>query len=161
MGDDRGADPPELRAVYVTEGAGAMRLRLHKSGAYPVTFTTALHPGREAIARLDRPGTYHRALTAFEMLGHSIEWRVVPARMVAERASLSRISAERALAMLEADRVILARGRGAGKERRLNRRAYSTTTAQAWHEAGPDPEIIDGRGRRKPSLGARAASGGG
>lgn len=158
---DDDPDAPRLRAVYVTTGPDAMRVAVHRTGAYPVSFTTALHPGREAVARLDRPGSYHRALAALELLAHAVDWRVIPAADVAERSGMSVASAERALTMLEADRVVLAKGRGYGKRRRLNRNVYSTTTAQAWHEAGPDPEVIDGRGRGKPSLGVREASGGG
>lgn len=159
---DRDPDAPRLRAVYVRTGPEAMRLSVHRTGAYPVTFTTVLHPGREAVARLDRPGSYHRALAAMERLAHTIDWRVIPATDVAERSGLSIASAERALAMLEADRVVMAKGRGYGKRRRLNRTVYSTSTAQAWQEAQehePDPEVIDGRGRGKPSVGLRAEAG--
>lgn len=145
---DTGATRPVLYAV--TDTGARVTLRAHPSSSYGVPFVTLMVPTLAAIAALDRPAAYHRTLMAALIHLDPINWRSVSARRLAETAGLSRISTERALAMLEADRVILGRGRASAKERRLSRELASASSAATWREANarePDMEVIDGSGR--------------
>ena len=100
------------------------------------------------LASFDRPGAYHRALMAALTLMDPTQFRRISAREIGEAARMSTISAERALAMLEADGVIITNSLKTGaKARRLNNRLVSMTNAERYADLTPDPEVIDARGR--------------
>lgn len=155
-------DPDELHPSYIEEGPETTRPKPRpKRRTYPVSFMTVFEPTLRQLAQLERPAAYHRVLWACvggELLD-PMHWRTLTARNVAKAAGVSQISAERALAMLEADRVILAQGRASAKQRRLSRRLCSNVSAEDWAMAETDPPVVDGRGRGRPPLGVAAAPG--
>ena len=112
------------------------------------------HPALDFLAALQRPPSYYKVLWAACEHLDSSRWRVLSARRAAEVARISRASAERALALLEADRVNLARGRASAKERRLSRTYCSTTGPERWLREPTDPDLIDSLRpwRRLPAL---------
>lgn len=100
------------------------------------------------VATWDRPAAYHRALMACLTLMDPTQFRRISAREIGEAARMSTISAERALAMLEADKVIITNDKATGaKARRLNNRLASMTSADRYEGLIPDPEMVDARGR--------------
>ena len=132
------------------------------SARYPERFLTMFASASRFLSQIDRPAAYYRVL--FAAMGR-LDWadtRRFSSRQAAEACAMSRSNAERALAMLEADRVIIATGRSSDKERRLSRRLGWNGGAASFlsrEEAERDPELIDARGRAAP--GRRAAVGAG
>ncbi len=103
----------------------------------------------EALAKMDRPACYHRAL--YYCLSHldPVQMRHLSARDLATDTGQSMSSAERALAMLEADGVLIADGRStAAKRRRLNNNLFWASSAHRHSETAADPVLEDARGRR-------------
>lgn len=106
------------------------------------------YQGTVTIAALDRPAAYHRALLALMTLADPVQYRRISAAEVADAARMSVNSAERALAMLEADFVILNNGKATGaKARRINNNLAWASRADAHAATEADPPIRDGRGR--------------
>ena len=140
---------PRALDMYPTERGDAM-LRVRPRGRYGMTFGTIMMPTIATMSTRRRPGSYYEVLFAcFEKL-NPITWTQYPATQIAEETGLSTISVERALAVLEADKVVLGRGRSSGKLRRLNRNLFSKSDVEDWkaaQKAEPDPETIDSRGR--------------
>ena len=101
----------------------------------------------ETLAAFDRPACYHRALLALMTMADPVQWRRISAKEIATASRMSAHSAERALSMLEADQVILARGETSNKSRRLNNNLVWASRADAHSTAQPDPQIRDARGR--------------
>jgi hypothetical protein len=145
------ADGPERStlALYTTDASGAtVQLEAVKQRRYRERFWTMFQTATEQVAAFDRPACYHRALLALLTLADPIQFRRISAREVAELAKLSTNSAERALAMLEADRVVLTNGALTGaKARRLNNRLAWASSADRHGQTPQDPEVIDARGR--------------
>lgn len=103
----------------------------------------------EALAKMDRPACYHRAL--YYCLSHldPVQLRHLSARDLATETRQSMSSAERALAMLEADGVVIADGRNtAAKRRRLNNNLCWASSAHKHSETPSDPVPEDARGRQ-------------
>jgi hypothetical protein len=148
MTDPTGSGQPVL-ALYTTDATGTIvQLEAIKTRRYRERFWTMFHSTTTILAAFDRPAAYHRALLAMLTLADPIQFRRISAREVAECARMSPMSAERALAMLEADQVILTNGQMTGaKARRLNNRLVWMTTADRHGMTDADPEIIDARGR--------------
>lgn len=146
---DATAPGPSVLTLYTTDTNGAtVALEATKSRRYPRRFWTMFSEETLRLATFDRPAAYHRALMACLTLMDIQQFRRISAREVGEAARLSTISAERALAMLEADQVIITNGKATGaKSRRLNNRLCSMTTAEKWADLDMDPEMIDARGR--------------
>jgi len=136
--------------LYTTDAAGAtVQLEAALSRRYRERFVTMFCNTTLLLATLDRPAAYHRVLLAFMTLGDPIQMRRISAREIAEAAAMSTISAERALAMLESDCVIITNGRSTGaKARRINNRLMWSSTAHAHSAATLDPEVRDARGCR-------------
>lgn len=102
------------------------------------------------LSKLDRPPVYYRALLHLATVLDPIQSRRFSARELAEATGMAQASATRALAMLEADRVIFATGSTAAKSRRLSRQLFSMSSSERWAEAQelePDPVPEDARGR--------------
>lgn len=146
---DATAPGPSVLTLYTTDTQGAtVALEAVKSRRYPRRFWTMFAEETLRLATWDRPAAYHRALMSCLTLMDIQQFRRISAREVGEAARLSTISAERALAMLEADQVIITNAKATGaKARRLNNRLVSMTRAEAWADLTPDPEMIDSRGR--------------
>lgn len=140
---------PSVLTLYTTDTQGAtVALEATRSRRYPRRFWTMFAEETLKLSTWDRPAAYHRALMACLTLMDIQQFRRISAREVGEAANLSTISAERALAMLEADRVIITNAKATGaKARRLNNRLVSMTRAEAWSDLEPDPEMVDSRGR--------------
>jgi len=103
------------------------------------TFTT--------LAAMDRPPCYHRTLLFALSELDPIQWRTLTASTISRETEQSRSSVERALAMLEADGVLLTKGSTVAKRRRINNRLAWASTSDKWHDALPDPHPEDARGR--------------
>lgn len=99
------------------------------------------------LAGLDRPSAYHRTLWQCLALMDPVQFRRISATEICKAAGMSHISAQRGLAMLQADRVIFGQGKGAARAYRLNNRLVSMTSSEKWNKLSPDPEVIDARGR--------------
>lgn len=147
------SDPKDQRqtvlALYTTDASGAtVQLEAISSRRYPERFWTMFHSATLQLATFDRPAAYHRALLAFMTMGDPIQMRRISAREIAQAAGMSAISAERALALLESDHVIITNGQQTGaKARRINNRLMWASRADAHSTTAPDPEVIDSRGR--------------
>lgn len=100
-----------------------------------------------ALAQYDRPSVYWRVLLHLLARLDPVQYRRVSASEVRAEVGISMSSAERALAQLEADRVIFCKGKAAAKARRLNNRLVWKANSEKWNEVSPDMEVIDGRGR--------------
>mgnify|MGYP001277183818 CR=1 FL=1 len=117
---------------------------------YPERFMSCFTASMAFLAALDRPAAYHRALWFALSRLDAQEYRRLSARQVAEGTGMSRSNAERALSMLQADRVIHVRGVSSDLERRLSRRLGWYQGATLFNEAelaAADPQLVDGRGR--------------
>jgi len=144
-------DPaPTVLTLYATDCMGStVQLEAVSSRRYRERFFTMFATTASLISSFDRPAAYHRALLAFLTLGDPVQFRRISARQVAEAAHMSPISAERALALLESDGVLISNALSTGaKARRINNRLVWASTAAAHSAATPDVEIIDSRGRR-------------
>lgn len=147
------SDPQDQRqsvlALYTTDASGStVQLEAITSRRYAERFWTMFHSATLQLAGFDRPAAYHRALLAFMTMGDPIQLRRISAREISQAAGMSTISAERALALLESDRVIITNGQQTGaKARRINNRLVWASRADAHAGATPDPEVIDSRGR--------------
>lgn len=114
---------------------------------YQTRFGTMFMNTMIRLAAFDRPAAYHKALLYLTATLDSQQWRHVTAKRIAQECGMSQASAERALAMLEADRVILSKGPRSHRERRMNNTLAWYAGARRHNETDPDPEVIDGRGR--------------
>ena len=143
-------DPAQtVLALYTTDASGStVQWEAIASRRYRERFWTMFHSATLQLASFDRPAAYHRALLAFMTMGDPIQLRRISAREIALAAGMSNISAERALALLESDQVIISNGQQTGaKARRINNRLMWSSRADS-HAATPmDPEVIDSRGR--------------
>lgn len=148
-------EPPQdqgqhLLALYTTDTNGTtVQLEAVRRGRYPRRFLTMFPQAMEALAKMDRPACYHRAL--YYCLSHldPVQWRHLSARDLATDTRQSMSSAERALSMLEADGVVIADGRNsAAKRRRLNNNLCWASSAHRHSETTPDPVPEDARGRQ-------------
>lgn len=112
---------------------------------YPEGFWTMFNTCAAFFAGVDRPAVYYKALFATMAHLDEVEWRRVSAARLAASAMCSKSNMERGLAMLEADNVILGRGRGSNKERRLSRRVSWRRGADQYIETleidGEDPPL--------------------
>lgn len=146
MTEPTGSGHPVL-TLYATDANGStVQLEAVTSRRYKERFWTMFHSATTIIAGFDRPAAYHRALLAMLTLADPIQYRRISAREVSQAAGMSQISAERALAMLEADQVILTNGAATGaKARRINNRLAWASTAERNRITPEDPPIIDGR----------------
>ena len=105
-------------------------------------------PGTATISTWDRPAAYYRVLLFCMATLDSQQMRTLSAREIKDGTGLSMISVERALAMLEADQVIVTNGqKTAARRRRLSNHLCWTSRADAHHAAIPDPALEDARGR--------------
>lgn len=97
---------------------------------------------------LDRPSVYYRTLIFLATALDPIQFRRLSAREVAEGAGISQASAERALMMLESDKVVIHNSQSTGaKARRLNNRLFWGSSAQKRSETELDPMLDSTRGR--------------
>lgn len=144
-------DGPEQStlSLYATDANGStVQLEAIRGRRYRERFWTMFESTTHQVATFDRPACYHRALLAMMTLADPIQYRRISAREIAECSAMSMNSAERALAMLEADKVVLTNGAATGaKARRLNNRLCWASTADRHGMTEPDPEVIDSRGR--------------
>lgn len=100
------------------------------------------------LAGLDRPVCYHRTFLHLLAILDPIQFRKVSAREIAEATGLSQASVERALAMMEADGVILSNGaETAAKARRLSNQVVWASSAEKFQATERDRELTDARGR--------------
>lgn len=143
-------DRQAVLALYTTDANGTtVALEAVKSRRYRERFWTMFDTATTQIAGFDRPAAYHRALLAMMHLADPLQFRRISAREVATVSKMSTMSAERALAMLESDRVVIVNGMQTGaKARRLNNRLIWGSTADRHDRTDADPEIIDSRGRQ-------------
>ena len=134
--------------LYTEDTNGAtIQLEGITSRRYRERFVTMFMTTTQTLAAFDRPPCYHRALLTCLAMLDPIQFRKVSAREIADASRLSPVSAERALAMLEADRVLISNGEAtARKARRLNNNLAWASTAHKHGLTDPDPEIIDARG---------------
>ena len=114
---------------------------------YSMRFGTMFMDTYLRVASWDRPAAYHRALFYLMAVLDGQQWRAVTAAKVAKATGMSTASAERALAMLEKDQLILCKGPRSHRERRINNRLAWYAGARRHNEVDPDPEPQDARER--------------
>ncbi|MGB0823175.1 MAG: hypothetical protein ACPGSK_03505 [Alphaproteobacteria bacterium] len=143
--------PPHRQTLYTTDQSGETRLlELTPKRRYPERFLTMFPNAMEGLAAMDRPPSYYRTLMHLCAVADAKQFRKITAREIAEATNQSLPSVDRAMAMLQADRVIITSGRGVGKTIRLNSRLawMSSAEKRARQMAdSPDPELEDARGR--------------
>lgn len=139
--------PAHQRLYAETEEGSTVILKTFRYRHYRWRFWTMFAPAAETLAKFDRPPAYYRALFALMTTLDPVQFRRYSARELADAANMSNSSAERALAMLEADFVVIAKGKSAGKSRRLNNRVAWASNSEAHNLAEIDPEPRDSRGR--------------
>ncbi|MEM7643149.1 MAG: hypothetical protein AAF366_11540 [Pseudomonadota bacterium] len=105
------------------------------------------HTTFERLAQMDRPPCYHRTLWHLLSVLDPVQFRGVSAREVAEATGQSLSSVERGLAMLQADRMLIAKGKTAGKRLRINNRLAWASSSERFAEVQPDLDPVDARGR--------------
>lgn len=141
--------PQERLQLYTTDATGATvtleALKVRRG--YPERFGTMMLPQLHTLAAMDRPAVYYRVMMHLFSVLDAQQWRAITAVSIASSCSMSKQSAEKALAMLQADKVIFSRGPKTHKERRINNRVAWFAGAAKHADAMPDPEVIDGRGR--------------
>ena len=93
------------------------------------------------------PPNYFRALFRCTAELDPVQFRALSARELSEKAGMSQISAERALAMLRSDQVIFSKGSKSGMRYRLSNQGVWASHAHKHSLASIDPEVIDSRGR--------------
>lgn len=142
-------DRPDPVRLYAEDETGAtVILHTRRHRLYPMRFWTMFETTTALLATLDRPVCYHRALLFLLTVLDPIQFRRVSAREVAQGAKISMASAERALALLELDAVIIANGQPTGaKARRLSNRLCWASNSERFNQTDPDPEVRDARGR--------------
>lgn len=131
-------------------GGGMATLRVRSRRGYGMDFATIMLPGAYQLARRKRPAAYYQVLLACLIRLDPIHWRQCSASVLAQDTGLSVMSVTRALKLLEADRVVLGRGRSSAKARRLSREVASKSTSDEWRDEQDEAEdmpLIDARGR--------------
>lgn len=139
---------PSTLALYAEDASGATvaltaRWRRGFGRSYVMMFTETV----AQVAAWDRPPAYHRALLWLLAALDPLQPRAVSAREVALGCNISINSAARALAMLEADRVVIGVGQTAAKRRRLNNRLAWRSRVERFEETPEDTPPEDARGR--------------
>ena len=97
------------------------------------------------LAGLDRPAAYYRTLMQCLNMMDPVQFRRISANELSNEAGMSLISAQRGLAMLQADMVIIGKGKASAKSYRINNRLVSMTSSEKWNQLPPDPEVIDSK----------------
>lgn len=140
--------PRDTTRLYAeTEAGSTVVLIARQHRLYQERFKTMFHGAFQLLAGADRPSVYYRVFFQGCALLDPVQFRRVSAREFAEASGMSLISAQRACAMLEADRVFLVKGKGSGKALKLNNRLCWASSSEKHNLATPDPEVIDARGR--------------
>lgn len=101
----------------------------------------------QTMAEMDRPPCYYRTLFQALAMMDPIQFRRISATEICKASGMSHPSAQRGLAMLQADRVIIGKGKGAARAYRLNNNLVSMSSAERWNQEPRDPEVYDARGR--------------
>lgn len=143
-------DPPDQRLhLYTTDvnGATVTLEALKVRRGYPWRFGTMMLPQFHMLAEMDRPSVYYRVMLHLFSVLDAQQWRQLTAATIARDCSMSVQSAEKALTMLTADRVIFCRGPRSHKERRINNTLAWFAGAARHSEAEADLPVIDARGR--------------
>ena len=139
---------PDTSRLYAEDETGAtVVLATMRHRNYGRRFLTMFQETTAQISGMDRPPVYFRALLHLLTRLDPVQPRRLSARELAQGANLSQASAERALAMLEADRVIFCSWQTGAKARRLNNNLCWMSNSEKWASTPKDPEVIDARGR--------------
>lgn len=142
------SEAQDTARLYATDEAGStVVLEARRRINYSMRFLTMFSPTAEALASFDRPSVYWRTLFFCFSALDPIQERALFSTDVAHETGMSAISAQRALAMLVTDRVLISTGRKAKKRYRLNNRLAWGSSAVKHNLVEADPEPEDGRGR--------------
>lgn len=144
---DPKADRSPLRLYAEDERGATVALTARPWRGYHERFGTMFLGSLEDLAQRDRPPVYFRALLFLLTKLDAIQFRACTSRELAEGTGMSRASAERALAQLMADKVLIRQGKGTGLRLRINNRVAWFSRAERHAQEQPDPEVIDARGR--------------
>ena len=142
----KSSTPPISERVYVETESGATEvLQLRRHRQYPERFMTMFSGTFQMLAGKERPACYFRTLCAALVIFDPVQSRRISIVEICRACpGLTPRSAQRGMALLQADRVILSTGAGAAKAYRLNNRLLSTQSAEKWNALQSDPRIIDG-----------------
>ncbi|MEM9197199.1 MAG: hypothetical protein AAGD12_05035, partial [Pseudomonadota bacterium] len=122
--------------LYATDETGAtVALETIRKGRYNERFLTMFNGVAQHMSTLKRPAAYWRVMLYCLATLDPIHFRRLAAADVAKATGVSRAATERAMALLEADRVVIAEGATAAKVRRLNRSVCSMSRADRWARA--------------------------
>jgi hypothetical protein len=112
---------------------------------YQWRFLTMFLTGLKKLSNLDRPSVYYRVLFHALATLDPVQFRSLTAREVSESTDMSLISAQRAITMLRADKVLISKGKGSALRYRMNNQVAWASTAEKHNQAMPDQDLIDGR----------------
>jgi hypothetical protein len=99
------------------------------------------------LSSLDRPAAYYRTLFQCLNVMDPVQYRRISATEICKEAHMSHMSAQRGMAMLQADKVLIGTGIASARKYRLNNNLVSMTSSEKWNNLTRDPEVIDARGR--------------
>lgn len=141
--------PPATMRLYAEDEHGSTIVLQMRSfrGYGKRRFKTMFEEAMNRLACLDRPPVYYRTMLYLLNVLDPVQFRRISGREITEAIGISMSSAERALAMLEADQVIFCKGKSGAKARRLNNQVCWASKAERFASAVADLEVIDSRGR--------------
>ena len=129
-------DHKEVTKLYAETTSGATaELVARREFHYNRRFLTMFEETLAELARQKRPATYFRVCLAVIGRLDPIQFRRLSAREIAEETLISKISVERSLSQMERDKVLIGKGRGAGKALRLNTWLASKSRADRYIQA--------------------------
>lgn len=142
-------DRPETVQLYTEDSDGTtVILTAQRRLRYTMRFKTMFEPTFQSMATMDRPSTYWRVLFHALAVLDPVQFRPLPNSDISEATGMSQLSAQRALTMLIADRVLIPKGNTSGRRVRINNRIAWGSTAHKHNLAEADLEVIDARGRK-------------
>lgn len=137
--------------LYTEDESGAtVILSARRMKGYNQRFATMFMETFSTMAMMDRPACYWRVLFHLVTVLDPIQFRAQSAREIGQAACICPKSAERGLALLLSDRVILKLGAKSGTRYRLSRQLASMSKVEIYQdaqEAVQDLPVIDSRGR--------------
>lgn len=139
--------PATLRLYTETEDQATVALIARRHRNYPERFKTMFQSSFHRMAEWDRPAVYHRVLWALLAELDPIQFRAFSHREIREATGLSMAGIEKAMKMLQADRMILTKGHSSARRIRLNNNLAWASTSEKFHHVERDPMPEDSRGR--------------
>lgn len=137
----------QMRLYAEDENNSTVVLMPRRHRNYSKRFKTMFEEAMITLGQFDRPASYYRVMLHLLATLDPVQYRKISMSEIMAEIHASASSVERALTMLERDRVIFTKGTTSAKARRLNNRICWASNSEKWNAAEADPEVIDARGR--------------